>query len=144
MNITKALSDENRVRILMALRSRELCVCQITAFLDLSPSTTSKHLSVLKQARLIDSKKDGKWVYYRLALSPSSIAAAREAIDWMVRSIAGSDIIKNDDERIQHIIKNEVELFGIEAGKHRDEFHSLEVHSLATDYESSEEPVTGR
>ena len=67
MNITRALSDENRVRILMALRKRTFCVCQITALLDLSPSTTSKHLSVLKQARLIEGKKQGKWVYYSLA-----------------------------------------------------------------------------
>lgn len=46
----RALADENRIRILMALRGRQLCVCQVTAFLDLAPSTTSKHLSILRQA----------------------------------------------------------------------------------------------
>ena len=51
----RALADENRIRILMALRGRQLCVCQVTAFLDLAPSTTSKHLSILRQARLIES-----------------------------------------------------------------------------------------
>lgn len=63
----RALADENRIRILMALRGRQLCVCQVTAFLDLAPSTTSKHLSILRQARLIESNKQGRWVYYRLA-----------------------------------------------------------------------------
>lgn len=41
-----ALTDENRIRVLMALRGRQLCVCQVIAFLDLAPSTTSKHLSI--------------------------------------------------------------------------------------------------
>ncbi len=47
MNITKALADETRVRMLMALREGELCVCQITELFGFAPSTVSKHLSVL-------------------------------------------------------------------------------------------------
>jgi DNA-binding transcriptional ArsR family regulator len=54
MNITKALADENRVRALLALRHGELCVCQITEFFGLAPSTMSKHLSVLYQAGLLE------------------------------------------------------------------------------------------
>jgi len=47
MNITKALADENRVRILMALNGRdELCVCQLIDMLQLAPSTVSKHLFI--------------------------------------------------------------------------------------------------
>ena len=54
MNITKALADENRVRILMALNGRnELCVCQLIDMLQLAPSTVSKHLFILRNARLI-------------------------------------------------------------------------------------------
>ena len=59
MNITKALADENRVRMLMALRGGELCVCQITELFGLAPSTMSKHLSMLFQAGLVESRKDG-------------------------------------------------------------------------------------
>ncbi len=65
LTMLKALADENRIRIIMALRGKELCVCTLTELLDLAPSTTSKHLSVLKQARLIESVKDGNFVYYR-------------------------------------------------------------------------------
>ena len=54
MNITKALADANRVRMLLALRGRELCVCQITELFGLAPSTMSKHLSILYQAGLVD------------------------------------------------------------------------------------------
>ncbi|MDR0362167.1 MAG: metalloregulator ArsR/SmtB family transcription factor [Planctomycetota bacterium] len=67
----KAISDENRVRILMALKGKELCVCTLTELLNLAPSTTSKHLAILKQARLIESVKDGKFVYYRLTMPES-------------------------------------------------------------------------
>lgn len=71
VNISKALSDPNRLRALMALGTQELCLCQITELLNLAPSTVSKHMSVLKQAGLVTSRKDEKWVYYRIT-EPSS------------------------------------------------------------------------
>jgi DNA-binding transcriptional ArsR family regulator len=139
MNITRALSDENRVRILMALRGHAFCVCQITAFLDLSPSTTSKHLSVLKQARLIEARKVGKWVYYSLAGfgdnagvpdAPENGSAAQDAIRFVSRAIGDSPTIRRDEERISKIIENEKICFGVDADLVPDEFHSLAVHSL--------------
>jgi ArsR family transcriptional regulator len=117
----------------MALRSHRFCVCEITAFLDLSPSTTSKHLSVLKQARLIEGSKEGKWVYYRLADSPQSYDMAREAVEWAGRSIGGSPEILKDEARIEEILENEKSKFGIDGSGVCDEFHSLAVHSLESD-----------
>lgn len=66
MDTLKALGDENRVRILCALQDRELCVCQLIELLGRAPSTVSKHLSILRAARLVDSRKDGRWMHYRL------------------------------------------------------------------------------
>lgn len=66
LRVTKALSDEQRIRILMMLRAGELCVCQIVEVLGLAPSTVSKHLSVLDVAGLVDSRKEGRWMHYRL------------------------------------------------------------------------------
>lgn len=60
LNITKALADENRIRALLALRQGELCVCQITGPFGLAPSTISKHLSILSQAGLLNSRKEGR------------------------------------------------------------------------------------
>ena len=57
--ITRALSDENRVRALMALGDQEVCVCQLIELLQLAPSTVSKHMSVLKQARLVAGARRG-------------------------------------------------------------------------------------
>ena len=65
--ITKALADENRVRALMALKIGELCVCQIVELLGLAQSTVSKHMAILKQAGLLESRKEGKWIFFRLA-----------------------------------------------------------------------------
>jgi DNA-binding transcriptional ArsR family regulator len=79
VEVARALSDPSRVRIFCALRESELCVCQIVELLGLATSTISKHMSVLRQARLVDSRKDGRWVYYRRATDSLSTAAAGAA-----------------------------------------------------------------
>lgn len=55
MAMLKAVSDENRVRLLMALSEGELCVCQLIEFIELAPSTVSKHMSILRGANLVES-----------------------------------------------------------------------------------------
>ena len=75
-----ALSDPGRLRVLMALDGRSLCVCQLTQLLGLAPSTVSKHLSVLKQAGLIKEKKIARWVYHELC---DCDCDCRPAIDWV-------------------------------------------------------------
>jgi DNA-binding transcriptional ArsR family regulator len=67
MDMLKALADERRIRILHALQGGELCVCQLIALLELAPSTVSKHLTILRSARLVDSRKEGRWMSYRLS-----------------------------------------------------------------------------
>lgn len=67
MLITKSLSDQNRIRILYILQGRALCVQQVVSLLNLSPSTVSKHISILEQARLVESVRNGKWVFYTVA-----------------------------------------------------------------------------
>ena len=67
LDVLKALGDENRIRILLALQEGELCVCQLIELLGLAPSTVSKHLSILRSARLVESRKEGRWIYYQLS-----------------------------------------------------------------------------
>jgi DNA-binding transcriptional ArsR family regulator len=64
--VMKAAADPTRVRILKMLEPGELCVCQIIAVLALTPSTVSKHLSLLKAAGLVNDRKEKKWVHYSL------------------------------------------------------------------------------
>ncbi|MFZ5759628.1 MAG: ArsR/SmtB family transcription factor [Thermodesulfobacteriota bacterium] len=66
IRVMKALSDPNRVKILKMLEEKELCVCEITAVLELAQPTVSKHLKLLEDAGLVASSKDGSWVIYRL------------------------------------------------------------------------------
>jgi ArsR family transcriptional regulator len=104
MAITKALSDPGRVRILLALRRRELCVCQITELFGFAPSTMSKHLSILHHAGLIQSRKTERWVHYRLP-DRSVPAAVRKALDWVHQSLAKTTEVKADAQRLGKILQ---------------------------------------
>jgi ArsR family transcriptional regulator, arsenate/arsenite/antimonite-responsive transcriptional repressor len=64
--VFKALSDETRLRIIKLLENGELCVCDITAALDMVQPKVSFHLSTLKEAGLIKDRKQGRWIHYRL------------------------------------------------------------------------------
>jgi ArsR family transcriptional regulator len=64
--IFKALSDETRLRIIKLLERGELCVCDITAALDMVQPKVSFHLSTLKEAGLIRDRKQGRWIHYSL------------------------------------------------------------------------------
>lgn len=104
MAITKALADENRVRTLLALRQGELCVCQVTELLDLAPSTISKHLSILHQAGLVESRKEGRWIYYQLPRNGVA-PAAREAIRWLERSLADDSLVAEDGDKLKKVLR---------------------------------------
>ena len=104
MNITKALADENRVRTLLALRGGELCVCQITELFGLAPSTISKHLSILHQAGLVESRKDGRWIYYMLPRN-GTVPALRDAIRWLERSLADDERVVEDRQKLRKILR---------------------------------------
>ena len=86
MSVAKALADENRVRTLLFLGAGELCVCQIVEMLGLAPSTVSKHMAVLHQAGVVESRKEGRWMYYRLA-GRDAPPCIRGAIRWAHKSL---------------------------------------------------------
>jgi ArsR family transcriptional regulator len=109
VTIAKALSDENRVHIVAMLDGRELCVCQVFELLELAPSTVSKHLAILKQARLIEGRKDGRWMYYRLA-DDDAPRAAHEALHWTLQTLKGDKRVRNDAKRLKHILAMDPEV----------------------------------
>jgi DNA-binding transcriptional ArsR family regulator len=98
--ITKALSCEKRLRILMALRNGELCEGVINELVDLSPATTSRHLWLLRQAGLVDSEKTGRCVCYRLAkASPSAVPG--KTLRWLRDCLATHPQILADAKEAQ-------------------------------------------
>ena len=73
--ICKALSDQNRLRVVMALMTYdELCACQITEFLQISGATVSRHLGLLANAGIVSSRKEGRWVIFCASLLWASLA----------------------------------------------------------------------
>src|SRR5512143_792494 len=74
VDVLKALGHPVRLRLVAMLRGGELCVCQMTAVLDLAASTVSAHLTDLKRAGLVEDRKDGRWVLHRLARDAAATA----------------------------------------------------------------------
>jgi ArsR family transcriptional regulator, arsenate/arsenite/antimonite-responsive transcriptional repressor len=102
----KALSDPNRLRILKMLEGRELCVCEVRAVLDLSVSTVSKHLTILRDADLISDHKDGKWVNYRLNKRADS-RFTRALLD-LVNASIDNDTAKSDLQKVSRVDRTKI------------------------------------
>jgi len=97
LKVMKALSDRTRVKIIKMLQARELCVCELQAALELAQPSVSKHLKVLEEAGLVESRKEGLWVNYRLPATAESIYAGHLQAtlrEWL-----------NDDQDIRKIVQ---------------------------------------
>ena len=64
-----ALGDDTRLKMLKLIADEELCSCEVMAALELTQPTTSHHLGILERAGLVTSKRNGKWVFYKIANS---------------------------------------------------------------------------
>ena len=99
--IGRAMADNGRLRILSALRGREVCVCHLAELLGLDQSTISRHLAVLREAGLILARREGRWVHYRRAEGgEETYARAFSLIDALVE---GATEIQEDARRLTSI-----------------------------------------
>jgi DNA-binding transcriptional ArsR family regulator len=105
--LTGALADENRVRIVAACRKGELCVCQVTELLRLAPSTVSKHLSILKNSGLLESRKQGRWIYYRVP--PSTRPLVRAMLECVFAHLSAESRLSDDSRALKAILKADPE-----------------------------------
>jgi ArsR family transcriptional regulator, arsenate/arsenite/antimonite-responsive transcriptional repressor len=103
----KALGDPNRIRIMKMLEERELCVCEVREVLDLSNSTVSKHLSILRDADLIVDSKDGKWVNYQLN-GRSDKKFVRSLLASLHDSFKDDEDVRTDRKKVQHVDRNKI------------------------------------
>ena len=108
MAVMKAMADESRCRALMSLSGRELCVCQITELLGLAPSTVSKHMAILKSARLVEARKEGRWIFYRIA-DHEATPEAKAAIVFLTARLAKEPGIREDCKRLEKILRTDPE-----------------------------------
>ena len=94
VDAVKALAHPGRLRLLAMLREGDLCVCQMTAVLELAASTVSSHLGDLRRAGFISERKSGKWVHYHLVGEGRLAELVRHAL----RLVEEDEQLKKDAE----------------------------------------------
>ncbi len=100
--IFKALSDETRLRVIKLLEQGELCVCDISAALDMVQPKVSFHLSALKDAGLIKDRKQGKWIHY--SLNESDLFKRMLLVSVCEKADGG--LITEDRKRLERFLKS--------------------------------------
>jgi ArsR family transcriptional regulator len=84
----KALADPTRLRLIQLLGDDEVCVCSFVATLKTNQSKVSRHLAYLRRAGLVATRREGKWIHYRL-VEPSNPRASkifREVREWLAHA----------------------------------------------------------
>ena len=97
--VFKALADTTRLRILGLLLRGEVCVCHIHESLRIPQPKASRHLAYLRRSGLVETRRDGLWVHYRLANTPDPILGTiREAV---AQALSHADAVHKDADRLQ-------------------------------------------
>ncbi len=106
LNILKALSDRNRLRILAALLDgKELCACQVTELLQVTGPTVSRHLAQLTRTGLLNSRKEGRWIFFFIPTGNQSLL-----LQWIEGQLKETDQIQTDALAIQEILSQDPEV----------------------------------
>jgi len=96
-----ALADENRLRLLYLMKEGEICVCYLQGVLQTNQPKISRHLAYLKRAGLVEARRDGKWMHYRL----KKLEAGREKIlAETLHCLEKATPIKKDAQRLKQIV----------------------------------------
>ena len=105
LEILKALSDRNRLRVVAALMHiDELCACQVVELLQVTGATASRHLGLLIRTGIVESRKEGRWVYYRLVDSIDP-----RLFQWLERELKTEAGLEADRQMIETIVACEPE-----------------------------------
>ena len=97
----KALADRTRLRLLNLMRNDEVCVCFFVEILKTNQPKISRHLAYMRRAGIVDSRRDGSWMHYRI-VQPSDSDAARvlkATLEWL----ATDREIQKDRERLERV-----------------------------------------
>src|SRR5438105_14902910 len=98
-SLFKALADGTRLRILGLLLAGEICVCDIHESLKIPQSKASRHLAYLRRAGLVETRREGLWIHYRLGNVSDPVLAA--LTDGVRHALAHLDTVHRDAERLQ-------------------------------------------
>jgi ArsR family transcriptional regulator len=95
----KALADTTRLRILGLLMTGEVCVCHIHESLKIPQSKTSRHLAYLRHAGLVETRREGLWIHYRMAALPDPVL--RTISETVQHALTHMDAIHRDAKRLE-------------------------------------------
>ena len=95
-----ALADENRLRLLHLLKDGELCVCYLQEVLQTNQPRISRHLAYLRNAGLVEARRDGKWMHYRLSQLDGK---KEELLQDVLKQLASEPQMKADVQRLEKI-----------------------------------------
>lgn len=98
-SLFQALGDETRLRILGLLLTGEVCVCHIHESLAISQPKASRHLAYLRRAGLVETRKEGQWVYYRLGTLPDPVITTLR--DAALHALGHAASLRRDVTRLQ-------------------------------------------
>ena len=98
-SVYAALADPTRLRILSLLRDGEICVCHIHASLDVPQPTASRHLAYLRKAGLVEARREGVWMHYRLAAITNPVVAS--VVSAAMHALTHAAARSKDDRRLQ-------------------------------------------
>jgi ArsR family transcriptional regulator len=96
--VLKAVADHTRLRIIGLLLAGEVCVCHIHESLGIPQPKASRHLAYLRRARLVEARKDGLWVHYRLAQLDDRVMQA--VLDSVAHAVGHLDTSQRDLRRL--------------------------------------------
>lgn len=97
-NLFNALSDQTRLRLLNLIRDEEVCVCFFVEALDESQPKISRHLAYLRKTGLVETRRDGKWMHYKLNMPEDD--HLRNIVNTTLDRLAESDQMRNDYEKL--------------------------------------------
>lgn len=97
--VFRALSDETRVRIVALLSQGELCVCHIENALAMPQPNVSRHLGILRAAGIVDTRREGSWVYYRLVTL--DVPELQVAVESIGKAFASQRVLRSDLVRLK-------------------------------------------
>ena len=98
-----ALADPTRLRILSLLGDGEICVCHLHASLDVPQPTASRHLAYLRKSGLVEARREGIWMHYRLAAQDNPVVAS--VVRAALHALTHTDISAKDERRLQVALK---------------------------------------
>jgi ArsR family transcriptional regulator len=93
-----ALADRTRLRLLNLMRDEEICVCFFTEVLSESQPKISRHLAYLRNAGLVEARRDGKWMHYRITEPENEIA--RRVLHETLAGLKERDDMRQDYEKL--------------------------------------------